>query len=362
MPLPEQSPLDCTYNPGDVVAGLTQYYLTLTRTAYIPASYVDFPPPGGWTDADLDVGALRALRRSETVIDLLRHLPYPRPMHDGPRPGPWNVAPRSKAVRYLRHMGSFSQWSDRGDAGLCELAALPMGDTPAAPMDLPPDVVCLTFGERAASGAARPYWWIVDCARGVLTPFQQGSYGVAKVPRNKPWRTAQSYSARDFFAGLVPDLGRNLLPVPPTEDLDAEVLDPCSPGGLASEAARVYAAHGWPDAAGGGFRHGECITALQAWRRRVQELERQNMAQDVDDADDEDFEMDDSDNDDDGDGDGDGADHGEVGELLAEAVADMEVDDLSAEAAALRADMSPEERARFDRRENRLPFEWIDSE
>ncbi|KAK1984187.1 hypothetical protein LZ30DRAFT_779987 [Colletotrichum cereale] len=355
MPLPEQRPLNCTYNPDDVVAGLTQYYLTLTRTAYIPASYVDFPPPGGWTDADLDVGALRALRRSETVINLLRHLPYPRPMHDGPRPGPWNVAPRSKAVRYLRHLGSFSQWSDRGDAGLHELAALPMGDTPAAPMDLPPDVVCLTFGERpsATTGNARPYWWIVDCSRGVLTPFQSRIYSIAKVPRNKPWRTAQSYSVADFFAKLVPDLGQNHLPVPPTEDLDAEVLDPSS-GSLGREAAQIYMTHGWPNA---GFRHDECITALQAWRRQVQDRERQKIAQDVDDADDEDFEMDDSDDDD-----GDDMEQGEAGELLAEAVADMEVDDLSAEAAALRADMSPEERARFDQRENQLPFEWIDSE
>ncbi|KZL64185.1 alpha beta hydrolase fold protein [Colletotrichum incanum] len=351
MTLPEQRPLNCTYNRDDVVAGLTQFYLTLTRTAYIPASYVDFPPPGGWTDADLDVGALRALRRSETVIDLLRHLPYPRPMHDGPRPGPWNVAPKSKAVRYLRQMGSFSQWSDRGDAGLLELAALPMSDTPAAPMDLPPDVVCLTFGERMSPMAdARPYWWIVDCSSGIFTPYQERSYGVAKVPRNKPWRTTQSYSVLDFFAKLVPDLGQNYLPVPPTEDLDAEVLGPSSTG-IGREAAQIYQSHGWPNP---NFRHGECIIALQAWRRRLQEEERQKIAQDVDDADDEDFEMDDSDDDD--------MDHGEAGESLAEAVADMEVDDLSAEAAALRADMSPEERARFDRREDQLPFEWIDSE
>ncbi|GKT52877.1 alpha/beta hydrolase fold protein [Colletotrichum tofieldiae] len=351
MTLPEQRPLNCTYNRDDVVAGLTQYYLTLTRTAYVPASYVDFPPPGGWTDADLDVGALRALRRSETVINLLRHLPYPRPMHDGPRPGPWNVAPKSKAVRYLRQMGSFSQWSDRGDAGLLELAALPMGDTPAAPMDLPPDVVCLTFGERISQGAdTRPYWWIVDCSSGIFTPYQERSYGVAKVPRNKPWRTTQSYSVLDFFAKLVPDLGQNFLPVPPTEDLDAEVLGPSSTG-VGREAAQIYQSHGWPSP---NFRHDECIIALQAWRRRLQEEERQKIAQDVDDADDEDFEMDDSDDDD--------MDQGEAGESLAEAVADMEVDDLSAEAAALRADMSPEERARFDRREGQLPFEWVDSE
>ncbi|GKT47716.1 uncharacterized protein ColSpa_07897 [Colletotrichum spaethianum] len=261
MVLPEQQPLNCAYNRDDVVAGLTQYYLTLTRTAYIPASYVDFPPPGGWTDAELDVGALRALRRSETVIDLLRHLPYPRPMHDGPRPGPWNVTPKSKAVRYLRHMGSFSQWSDRGDAGLLELAALSMGDTPAAPMNLPPDAVCLTFAE-------------------------------------------------------------------------------------------IYRLHGWPNA---DFRHDECIIALQAWRRRVQEQERQMIGEDEDDADDEDFEMDDSEDDD-------MMDQGDAGEALAEAVADMGVDDLRAEVAALGADMSPEERARLNRGDGYLPFEWIDSE
>ncbi|TID02732.1 hypothetical protein CH35J_004671 [Colletotrichum higginsianum] len=364
MTLPQQQPLDCAYNRDDVVAGLTQYYLTLTSTAYVPASYVDFPPPGGWTDADLDVGALRALRRSETVIDLLRHLPYPRPMHDGPRPGPWNVAPGSKPVRYLRHLGTFSRWSDRGDAGLLELAALPMADTPAAPMDLPPDVVCLTFGDRISSAKnstaatkpdARPYWWIVDCGRGVLTPYQERRYGVARVPRNKPWRTSQSYSVLDFFSKLVPELGRSHVPLPPTEDLDAEILGPSfSSSSAESEPAQIYAAHGWPDAAA--FRHAECIAALQGWRRRAEEAERLKIAQDVDDADDEDYEMDGGDSDDDD------MDQGEAGEALAEAVADMEVDDLSAEAAALRADLSPEERARFDRRGDELPFEWVDSE
>ncbi|KAJ0160348.1 hypothetical protein CTA2_8122 [Colletotrichum tanaceti] len=380
MKLPPQQPLNCAYNRDDVVAGLTRYYLTLTSSAYVPASYVDFPPAGGWTDADLDVGALRALRRSETVIDLLRHLPYPRPMHDGPRPGPWNVAPGSKPVRYLRHLGSFARWSDRGDEGLRELAALPMADTPAAPMDLPPDVVCLTIGERISSspknGTAtkadapppppRPYWWIVDCARGVLTPYQERRYGVARVPRNKPWRTTQSYSVPDFFAKLVPELGRTHVPLPPTEDLDAEILGPSffssffssssssSSSSAEREPAQIYAAHGWPDAAG--FRHAECIAALQGWRRRAQEAERWKMAQDVDDADDEDYEMD-------GDSDDEDMDQDQAGdEALAEAVADMEVDDLSAEAAALRADLSPEERARFDRRGDELPFEWVDSE
>lgn len=350
---PNHHPLDCTYNRDDVVVGLTQYYLTLTRMAYIPASYVDFPPSGGWTDAELDVGALRALRRSEKVIDLLRHLPYPKPMLDGPRPGPWNVAPQSKAVRYLRHMGDFSQWSDRGDAGLLELASLSMKDTPAAPMDLPPDAVSLTFGERMSlKSTTRPQWWIVDCSRGIFTPYQEGSYSVAKVPRNKPWRTIQSVSVVDFFNDLVPDLGVNLIPVPPTEDLDAEILDAGS-GIDRTEPAQMYRWHGWPNP---GFRHDECIMALQDWRRRLLEEERKRLAQDVDDADDEDFEMEDSEDDED-------MDQGEAGDFgLAAAVADMDVDDLSAEAAALRADMSPEERAKFDRKENQQHFEWIDSE
>ncbi|KAK1486625.1 hypothetical protein CABS01_13253 [Colletotrichum abscissum] len=353
---PDQPPLNCAYNRDDVVAGLTQYYSALTRLAYIPSSYVDFPPPGGWTDADLDIGALRALRRSEVVIDLLRHLPYARPMHDGPRPGPWNVAPQTKAVRYLRHMGHFSQWSDRGDAGLHELAALPTRDTGAAPMDLPPDVVCLTYGEyRSSSSRTKPYWWIIDCSRGILTPYEENLYTVGKVPRNKPWRCVRSYSVTDYFSQLVSSLGVQLFPVPPTEDDDAEILDP-SALAKSSEPVDIYSAHGWGTGDLADFKHDECIVALQGWRRRVHEAEQRKIAQDVDDADDEDFEMDDSDDDEDA------AHEGEAGDGLADAVADMEMDDLSAEAAALRADMSPEERAKFDCRQTQSHFEWIDEE
>ncbi|KAF9869300.1 hypothetical protein CkaCkLH20_13217 [Colletotrichum karsti] len=349
--LPLQKPLNCTYQIGDVVLGLTQYYLTLTRAAYIPATYVDFPPAEGWTDAELDVGALRALRRSETVINLLRHLPYPRPMHDGPRPGPWNVAPKTKAVRYLRHLGDFSKWSDRGDAGLLELAALPFSQTPAGPMDLPPDVINLTYGERvgAVTPWSGPYWWIVDCSRGILSPFQENSYGVAKVPRNKPWRTAQSYAVADFFAQLIPEIGVNWLPLPPTEELDAEVLEPFSEPTNLPHPSEIYSQHGWP---GEGFRHEECIVALQNYRRQL--LEQQRKEED-DDADDEDFEMEDSDNE---------MEEGASG--LEDAMADVnvEVEDLAAEAAALHADIHSDEWKKFKQQHDQwqVPFEWVDSE
>ncbi|OLN83423.1 hypothetical protein CCHL11_03112 [Colletotrichum chlorophyti] len=346
---PNNHPLDCTYNRDDVVSGLTQYYLNLTRLAYIPSSYIDFPPSTGWTDAELDVGALRALRRSEKVIDLLRHLPYPRPMLDGPRPGPWNIAPRAKAVRYLRHMGDFSRWSDRGDAGLLELAALAFADTPAGPMDLPPDVVSLTYGERIQPGIKyKPYWWIVDCSRGILSPYQEWTYTVGQVPRNKPWRTVQSCSVADFFRELVSDLGRNLIPLPPTEDLDAEILDSSSSADR-MDALQIYQSYGWPNH----FRHEDCIVALQAWRGRL--LEEERVEQDEDEADDEDYNMSESDDDD-------GMDQDGVDAGLADAVADMEVDDLNADLAVLRADMRPEVRAKFEQTGNKPPVEWIDSE
>ncbi|KAF2865701.1 hypothetical protein BDV95DRAFT_506531, partial [Massariosphaeria phaeospora] len=93
------------YDRATVVACLTRHFDILIRTAYLPASSVRRPPPTGWSDADLAVDVLRALGRSEMVIDLLRYLPYlPRP--DEGVESKWEVWPETEAISYLRDGGN----------------------------------------------------------------------------------------------------------------------------------------------------------------------------------------------------------------------------------------------------------------
>ncbi|KAB8360886.1 hypothetical protein FH972_024619 [Carpinus fangiana] len=62
-----------TYSRNEVVSTLTAYYDFLT-TLYIPKSAVLYPPEGGWEFITQENYAF--LEKTDTVIDLLRHIPY----------------------------------------------------------------------------------------------------------------------------------------------------------------------------------------------------------------------------------------------------------------------------------------------
>ena len=52
------------------------------KAAYFDPAEVRYPPDEGWSEEQLAINVLRALGRSEEVIDLLRHLPYIKPLDD----------------------------------------------------------------------------------------------------------------------------------------------------------------------------------------------------------------------------------------------------------------------------------------
>jgi len=62
------------YSRDSTVAAITSFYQHLTKHPYLDASALLLPPPTGWTT--IDETALRAIGKTEAVIDLLRHLPY----------------------------------------------------------------------------------------------------------------------------------------------------------------------------------------------------------------------------------------------------------------------------------------------
>lgn len=63
------------YDHDVLVRCLTRHYKTLVRMGYMEDSNIQRPPRGGWGD-QIDAKSLRIMGRNETVIDLLRHLPY----------------------------------------------------------------------------------------------------------------------------------------------------------------------------------------------------------------------------------------------------------------------------------------------
>lgn len=61
------------YNRDQVIAAVTGYYDFLTRLHVEPKD-IRRPPPGGWSE--ISQNAFKSLQKSDTVIDLLKHLPY----------------------------------------------------------------------------------------------------------------------------------------------------------------------------------------------------------------------------------------------------------------------------------------------
>lgn len=135
----------------EVIQGLTEYYTLLSQTASFPPDTISLPPSGGWSDDQLDVKVLKAFKRSDAVIDLLRHIPY---LNAGDQ-GEWQIWPESFAVRYLRGPHTANWLSGYKSTGWA----------PAMPMDdLPPHIATLTTGHAGSTA------WIVDTNEGKHSP------------------------------------------------------------------------------------------------------------------------------------------------------------------------------------------------
>lgn len=284
------------YDRDAITQGLATYYKTLARACYFSPADIQFPPPGGWSNSELDVDALRVLRRSDKVIDLLRHIPYIKPLKGGEDPVQWPVFIRSRAIRYLRDGGDFSKWSCRGEEGLCELSRLPFDQTLAGPTELPPDSIALTRGYGsgyAGSTFVSHPWCIIDCETGVLSP---------KVykPSQKPW-TAPKEDGRHpeaFFADVTAELTRgNCLALPPVDEYEPDIIGP-SGEDLANELWKrlewIYRSHGWYDyeKSSSLWRREECLVTLKDFRVLMREAEKKGIEweQKFNDTDDEDYE------------------------------------------------------------------------
>ncbi|TDZ21668.1 hypothetical protein Cob_v005286 [Colletotrichum orbiculare MAFF 240422] len=262
-----------SYDRDEIAQSLAAYYSVLARACYFSPRDIQSPPTKGWSDLELDIDALRALRRSDKVIDLLRHIP---------------------AIRYLRDDGDFSGWSARGGDGLAELANVPLDQTPAGPMDLPSDVVALSRGYDFSDFGSP--WCIIDCETGIMTPYTSGT-----GPTDKPWQTSQC-SARLFFNEMTSFLkSKTIIALPPVGHLEPEIMGSESDQNIdvRQKFQWIYQARGWAafEEDPSSWRREECIEALKTFRIQLWEAEKKRLAHeaDFDDPEDEDFEHPDSD-------------------------------------------------------------------
>ncbi|KAK7994001.1 sulfate transporter 4.1 [Apiospora arundinis] len=262
----------------EVALGLTQFYARLTETPYLSPDDIQHPPPGGWSDAELDVEGLRTtLGRSEAVVDLLRHLPYPRPVETGPHTGQWPIWPTTKAVRYLREQGSLL---DENLEGLYELA------------HLPPDMASLThpaddlrnteFSDVEFENGYGPSWWLVDCKSGRIIQYaghSRGGRGGGEFEAG--WKNAGWYLPDGFFSDTIPELGATYYPVPGlVEGIEPELSTSNRRWELnavyeSCEIEKIYTQAGWnhPDGPGPDWDREKCrkylIPYLQDREKRL---------------------------------------------------------------------------------------------
>lgn len=141
------------FDRDKVVGLITAHYELLCSMAYIDRSEILYPPSGDWTEHDLDIDFLRITGRSETVIDLLRHLPYIRSEGYGED---FFIGPLDTPFNYLRN-GRLRRVLDMPPE---ELGQKTLGELRLMPFDeyAPPRLVTIAVGPIGGGGS----WWVLD--------------------------------------------------------------------------------------------------------------------------------------------------------------------------------------------------------
>jgi hypothetical protein len=146
------------YDRDTLVVGIKRHYDLLVRFAYLDPAAIETPPPTGWTDAQLAVDFLHALGRNETVIDLLRHMPY---IKHRPREPHYEVHAETKAINYLRYAERFGRGAT---VEVCAGKTMDHFCLFPADANWPASFISLTEGREGL-------WWIIDTDEGGLVTF-----------------------------------------------------------------------------------------------------------------------------------------------------------------------------------------------
>jgi len=230
----------------------------LVRMAYLDPDTILRPPPEGWSDEQLAVDTLQEWKRSDRVVDLLRHLPYlSKNMGDSK----YEVYIVTEACNFLRDYG----WLK--DAHKKDAISLMMPCEEEAPAGMIP----LSQGREATV-------WMIDTDEGIIwpmTPFVVDR----SAPEDQPWRRcAKPREIQQYFDKVYNEIETLVtVPVPLTRGSDAwynEMVD--HRDNNAKLPKRLLKEYGWPSA----FRKAEYLKALEQERldAKRKEAERKEEA------------------------------------------------------------------------------------
>ncbi|WYZ42106.1 hypothetical protein EsH8_V_001001 [Colletotrichum jinshuiense] len=231
--------------------------------AYLDSDSVRWPPdPAGWSDSELNVDALRKLDRNDTVIELLRHIPY-----TGDRVTEVYFA--TMATSYLREhwqpeKGSDPDWYRKE---FCALGLAPF----SGPM--PPHLITLTH-EESEIGIT----WVIDTDRGCIYPHGDIYYLFDDEPPEVEdegmwWLKAKAMTFEGFFNTIHKEISSlTLVPVPPAEDRGRVIQ---GSGDREYKVVKdLYHKFGWPDT----LRKEEFLQAAVAARGEIIRTARARLA------------------------------------------------------------------------------------
>ncbi|CAN9115525.1 unnamed protein product [Alternaria alternata] len=234
------------YDRDVVVNCIQRHYDLLVRMAYLDPDVVLHPPPEGWSDEQLVVDTLQERKRSERVIDLLRHMPYLSKNMD--TVGKYEVYIETDACTYLRNYGLFKDGYD-DPYGLM----MPWGSE----QDSPAGFIPLSQGNDATV-------WMIDTDEGIIWPM--GSFIVNHdAPEDQPWRVAaKPRDIQEYFDELYTEIETLVtVPVPRTKGDSSwysEILSSREKNG--AQVRRLLKEYGWPEA----LRKDEYLKALEEER------------------------------------------------------------------------------------------------
>jgi hypothetical protein len=165
------------YSRETTVKAVRSYYTFLAaRLGAIRPSCIMEPPLGGWPS--ITTASLAHLKKTDAVVELLRHLPYIK----GDPKGEWNekIAPETDAFRYE-------------DAGNMPSNGTASDMWPPGAGEIPAHVAVLMMGARYGS------WLLLDTVEGqraLLFPFTIPYLGSHKPQTKAPSQISSSKSAQ----------------------------------------------------------------------------------------------------------------------------------------------------------------------